>query len=404
MAFPVLARHADQAGRWAAIALGVSIPFSVALDNVLLALVLAGWLASGAYREKISLVGRNRVCAAALVLLALLAAGMLYGEQAPGDAVSYFKKYLDLLFIPVFAYLFRDAATRRNGLLALAISLAVTLLLSLSLKFGALPANALMTGDAVSPTVFKLSLTHNILMAFGAFLFAWLAATATTVRVKYVWSIGAILAIINVSMMVQGATGYLILGGLVLLFGYGRGHWRGLGIASLAVALTAAALAWVPGPFKERIGRIDQELRGWEARQPQSTSIGLRLEFYRNTMNLIREHPLAGVGTGGFPKAYADAVRATGMAPTRNPHNEFLHIAVQLGPLGLAALLGVFWQQWRLSSRLAAPVEREIARGLVAMMVIGCMYNSMLLDHTEGLFFAWLTGLLYGGLQFKGDG
>ena len=33
------------------------------------------------------------------------------------------------------------------------------------------------------------------------------------------------------------------------------------------------------------------------------------------------------------------------------------------------------------------------------MFVIGCMFNSLLLDHTEGLFFAWATGLLFAGLK-----
>jgi hypothetical protein len=36
-------------------------------------------------------------------------------------------------------------------------------------------------------------------------------------------------------------------------------------------------------------------------------------------------------------------------------------------------------------------------------MVIGCMLNSLLLDHTEGLFYAWLTGVLYGGLNGAGS-
>jgi hypothetical protein len=28
-------------------------------------------------------------------------------------------------------------------------------------------------------------------------------------------------------------------------------------------------------------------------------------------------------------------------------------------------------------------------------MAVGCLFNSFLLDHTEALFYAWLTGLLY---------
>ena len=398
---PEFTRRADDIGRWAAIALGFSLPISVALDNVLLLAVVLSWLAGGAYRDKLAGVWGNSVFTAALVLLALLAAGTLYGNQAAGDAAFYFKKYSDLIFMPIFAYLFRDAAARRHGLLALALALALTLVVSLSLKFGVLPQNTITTGDSVSPTAFKLKLTHNILMAFGAFLFAWLAVVANGRRMKAAWWVLAALAVLNVTMMVQGATGYLILGTLALLFAYGVRRWRGVGVAVPAVAAAAVALAFLPGPFNERVTKIQQEYRGWEANQPQATSIGLRLEFYRNTLDIMRTHPLTGVGTGGFPKAYEQQVAGTGMVAARNPHNEFLHIAVQLGPVGLAALLWLFWRQWRLAPALPTPMERGLARALVALMVVGCLYNSLLLDHTEGLFYVWLTGLLWGGLESR---
>jgi O-antigen ligase len=130
-------------------------------------------------------------------------------------------------------------------------------------------------------------------------------------------------------------------------------------------------------------------------------AVGLRMEFYRNSLAIVRDHPLAGVGTGGFPQAYAQRARGTGMVPTHNPHNEYLLIAVQTGVIGLLLLLNLFWQQWRLAPRLAAPLETHVARGLVLTIAAGCLFNSMLLDHTEGLLFAWLTGLLYAGLQSK---
>lgn len=395
-----LAPRAEEIGRYCAIALGFSIPISVVLDNVLLAAVLGCWLVGGAYREKTAWARDNPVCIAALLLLAVLALGALYGTHPRAQAVLYLNKYLDLLFIPIFVWWFRDPATRRDGLFALAAALALTLVLSLCLHFGIMPMGILGAEDASSPAVFKLRLTHNILMAFGAFLFAWLAVMAGTRHMKAAWGALALLAALNVTAMVPGATGYLVLGGLALLFGYGVGRWRGFGFSLIAVAAAAAMLTSVPGPFRERVGMVERELRGWQASDPQSTSSGLRLEFYHNTLRIIRDHPVAGVGTGGFPQAYARAVEGTGMAATRNPHNEFLHLAAQVGPIGVAALLWLLMQQWRLSARLVRP-EGELARGLVVLMVIGCMLNSLLLDHTEGLLYAWLTGLLYAAVESK---
>ena len=86
------------------------------------------------------------------------------------------------------------------------------------------------------------------------------------------------------------------------------------------------------------------------------------------------------------------------MEETVNPHNEYLLIATQIGLVGLACLLYLFFLQWRLAAQFA-PHYRDLARGLVLMMVIGCMFNSLLLDHTEGLWFAWASGLLFAGLN-----
>jgi hypothetical protein len=44
-------------------------------------------------------------------------------------------------------------------------------------------------------------------------------------------------------------------------------------------------------------------------------------------------------------------------------------------------------------------MDTDLARGLVVTMVVGCLFKSFLLDHTESLFYAWLSGLLYTGLR-----
>jgi len=48
-------------------------------------------------------------------------------------------------------------------------------------------------------------------------------------------------------------------------------------------------------------------------------------------------------------------------------------------------------------------MEAHLARGLVLMIAAGCLFNSLLLDHTEGLLYAWLTGLLFAGLKSAGE-
>ena len=390
-------------GRWSTIAIGLSIPVSVALDNLLLAMALLAWLVGAQYRDKLTLAWSNPVYRAALLLFAVLLLGTAYGDQAPGDANLYLLKYLDLALIPVLGWAFIAAANRARALHMLAGGLAVVLLISCALKVGLIPPISWLRGTPESPfVVFKLRLTHNILMAFAAFLFAWLACAAATRNIRLVWIALGTLAVANIMLMVEGATGYLVLIALVLLFGWQRARFRGIAIAVGSAVCVVIVLSLVPGPFQLRVKNIIQELRHERVDRPASTSTGYRLEFYRNTLTLIQQHPVLGTGTGGFPAGYADLVKDTGQTLSRNPHNEFMLITVQTGVIGLAALLWLLWQQWRYAPRLASPMERGLGQGLVAMMLIVCMFNSPLLDHTEGLLYAWLTALLYAGLK-SGD-
>ena len=392
--------QAGRAAQWAAIGLGLSIPISVALDNVLLAIVLACWLASGAWRAKWDAVRGNPVALAALALFGLLAIGTLYGESSPGDARFYLGKYLDLLFIPVFAFVLRDAGVRQRALYALAASLALVLAMSYLIRAGLVPPLPGLIGKPHYPVFLKHSLTHNLMMALGAFLFTQLALVAASRQMRLLWGTLAAAAAINVTIMVPGATGYLVLGLLALYLGYVWRGWRGLGCMAGAGVAAVLVLASIPGPFQQKIKQTQREIAEWKpGRADLQSSIGARLDFYRNSLAILREHPVAGVGTGGFPKAYAEQVRGTDAYLARNPHNEYLLTAIQVGIAGVFALLYLFWTQWRMAPRLPTPLDCQLARGLVLMMAAGCLFNSLLLDHTEGLLYAWLTGLLFAGLQ-----
>jgi O-antigen ligase len=393
-------QFAGRAAQWAAIALGFSIPISTALDNLLLAVVLVGWLASGAWRDKWDAVRTNRVALAALWLYVLLLAGTLHGSATPGDVKAILVKYLDLLWIPILAWVFREAAARKRALYALAVSLVLVLLTSFFLMADILPDTSFIKGDSGDPYVMKTRQTHGLLMALGAFLFLQLALGATSPRTRILWSVLAALAAANGTLVVPGATGYIILGVLALYLGHVWRGWRGIAAAVGAVSVAVAVLMTVPGPFQERVLRIRSEIAQW---QPGAAELGYstrqRLEFYRVSLEIAKDRPLLGHGTGSFTSAYAEKVKGQRAMLTRNPHNEYLHWLVQLGVVGLAALLYLFWTHWRLAPSLAHPLERELARGLVLAMAVGCLFNSWLMDHTEGLLYVWLTGLLFAGLK-----
>ena len=388
--------QAEACARACAIALGFSIPISVALDNVLLGLMLIAWFASGRYREKLLFVAQNRIAAASLILFCLLGAGLTYSYAGFDQSLRSLDKYIDLAFVPVFASLFRDARTRHLAWLAFAMALAVTLLLSYMTWLGLLAETHLTLGTPQNPEVFKRYLTQGIFLAFGAYVFVTLALQARSMGMRRTWLGLGLLAAINVLVLTQSRTGQLILLALVLHYAYTQWRWKGAAGAAVAGVLVLGLISGFNGASRQTatLG----ELQSWKPGLAATASTGFRIEFYSNSLEIARAHPWLGTGTGSFAKVYAEHVQGSAMLPTVNPHNEYLNIAIQLGIAGLAAMLYLFYCEWRLAPALPTAGERRLARALVITFVIGCTFNSLLMDHAEGLFFAWASGLLFAGL------
>ncbi len=91
---------------------------------------------------------------------------------------------------------------------------------------------------------------------------------------------------------------------------------------------------------------------------PDATSIGRRLDWYENTLKIIRDYPAAGSGDGRLSQGLQrpGCAVSTGIA-TRNPHNQYLLTTAELGVVGLAALLLFFYCHARASARLPDPAE-----------------------------------------------
>jgi O-antigen ligase len=409
MEYRIISSKADTLTKWVAIALGFSIPLSTALDSILLGLLLACWLISAGYHEKWRLIRGNPVVWLALALFALLIAGLLYGDRNPGDGLRYLGKYKELLLIALLIPCFQDERTRRRGLLAFALALVLTLLFSYVIDIGLLPEYFFMsrlkpdTPHPLNPVTFKLSITHNILMAIAAFMFAQMARHASATGIRILWGILSMLAVFNVLFMVQGRTGYLILSLLLVYFFFDIWKWKGLALAAMFGTLLFAGAYLGSDTFHSRITKAANEFSQWHPDQTAAVgdSVGLRMEWYKNSLEIIRDHPVFGVGTGGFPKAYAEKVKGTDMLVPANPHNEYLLIATQIGLPGLTLLLYLFYRQWRLAKMLPSALERSLAHALLLAIMSGCLFNSLLLDHTEGLLYGWMSGLLYAGLKLN---
>lgn len=391
--------EARRVAGWTTTALGFTIPLWVVADGILVVLLVLCWAASGGWRERFRRMTTNPVALTALLLFGWLLAGSFWGLGTPDERMLAVKKYADLLLIPLLISMAVDTQERNRAIWALAVSLLVTLALSFVLGLGLLPTGGFLKGEIDNPYVFKKHTTHNVLMAFGALLFAVLAWQSRDRRVRWGWSLVSLLAVGNVLLMVQGRTGYVVLAALAILAFHMTLGWRGILAAIVVLSVSFSTVYQVSSSFQERVNLAVSGITQWNPKVAVvDDAVGWRLEYFYHTAEIIQDHPLLGVGTGGFVQAYrarTEQAGLTGLDVPPHPHNQYLFILAQVGIVGLGLLLWLFVQQWRSTSLNRDATFGLLVKGVVVTIAVGSFFNPFLVDHTEKLFYCWFSGLMY---------
>lgn len=388
-----LRQQAPLLAGWAAAALGFSVPVSTTADSVLLVLLLLSWGISGNVRERLCVALRHPAAVMGGGMFLLIAAGSLYGESPFNNRMRILFKYEDFLLPVVFLSVFANQEVRALAVRAFGLVSGVILLLSLILAAGLVEGGGWLHGSQDDASVFKLRITHSVLMAFAAFVFS-LEAERETNRWKSAgfWGL-SLLAGMDVLFFVKSQTGQMVL--LALVVYWCCRHFGAKGIAvGVCVALFAMMVSFqVSSSFRDRLEKSLYQAGVITADRPElvdpSVSVGLRLGWYKDASTIIAEHPILGVGTGSFPYAYARLGGGKAVHSLAHPHNQYLLTAAELGFPGLFSLLVVLAGFWWLTWQVEDSFYQQIGQGVLILMSVGCLTNSLLLDHAEGLFFMW---------------
>lgn len=362
--------------------------FPTALENIVLFLMLLVYILSGGYREKWQHIYSNPVAVTSLLLFAWFALGIAYSSASLSISLEVLNKYRELLLLPIAISIFIDDRRRQRAYFAFIAAILVAMLVSFAMRFGWLPPGA--PGEEWVP--FKSRITYGFFLAFAAYLMSCQMLYSKIQWQRWLWGVAACLTTYNLTYMVSGRTGYVVLVALIFLFAYQ--FWARLkkhGLIYFAVFAVLAATVLLTSPaIQSRDGDI-----ALAENNPEQSSIGQRLIMWKTALRIIADHPVIGAGTGSFAGEYAKKTQGYPATPTGNPHNEYLLIAGQLGVTGLCGFLFLFYRQWRASIALSAPYGFA-AQGLVLSMAVGCLFNSFLYDFGEGHFYA-----IFGGLMFS---
>ena len=280
-----------------AAAVAVALPWSTTLTILLI------WLYLAALLPRFEVAGLRKaflepVSALPAALFVLAALAMLWADVPVRERLQGLSPFRLILLIPFLIMHFRHSANAHWVLVGFLASCTVLLALSWALfVFPDLPWRP----RANVPVRDHISQSGE----FTICIFALLALAADAWRAqrrRYATSLVALAFVFlaNLLYVATARTALVVLPVLLVLFAFRQFGWRGaLGLLTVGAALTA--IVWTSSPYlRDRVMRIPEELQDYRGNTPA----GLRLEFWRRSIELIAEAPLTGHGTGTIPKLF----------------------------------------------------------------------------------------------------
>jgi len=242
----------------------------------------------------------------------------------------------------------------------------------------------------------------------------WWRKDSLAVRI---FKIGGLCAGLAVSVLTGSRGGWVAIPFVVALVLCVRGGakarwWRVLLPVSAVIALIVVYFAF--DSVRDRIHQVWSDLAQY-AQGNKDTSIGIRFQIYEAALASIPQHPIFGLGAGGFADSLQARVDAGWMTAEAaqfgrgEAHNELLAHVANYGLVGGASLIAVHLVPgllfWRCLKSPVAPMRRAALMGLafvISFFVFGLTVEMFDLKMTAS-FYAAMIALLAGIAAHAGD-
>jgi len=390
-------RHGEMAD-WLAVAVVVSLPWSTSATSILIVLwlvvVIPSLSPASVRREVATAAGGLPV-----LLWGLAVIGLLWAEASWSERFLGLRGFHKLLLIPLLLAHFRRSQRVKWVILAFCVSAAVLLVLSFSVMsspgglWGREKADA---GVPVKDYVAQSGIFAICAVGLLGQAVEWWRARRMQVALVAIFM--AALFFANIVYVATARATLLVVAALLLLLGFRQFGWRGM----LAVGLLGGVLAtssWVSSPYlRARVTHLVEEVQDYRAGDV-TTSVGMRLDFWKKSTEFIAAAPLIGHGTGTIETLFRRRAIDNGSSPspvTKNPHNQILAVAIQLGLIGALALVVM----WIAHLALFRDHTLILCFGLVIVVqnIIWSLFYSHLFDFVQGWIYVFGVGMLGGAV------
>lgn len=374
------------------IAYAFSFPISKAAVNTIELLLVLLWIYQGDWKYKFELLKSNKfiVVLFAFILLNIIS---IFWTSDSGFSANYIGKYHHFLIIPViYTALEKKYISYIFG--AFIASMLISEIISYGIYF------KLFTFKHATPefpTPFMHHITYSVVLVFTATIL--LTNFFTQTRVKYKIFDMLFFTTIIINLFINGGrTGQVIF--LVVMFivllSYIKNRLKAMLIASAFVVMTLLLAYNFSTNFSSRVHQFQHGISKIINENDYGGQGGMRLALWIVGSEIFLDHPIIGTGIGNEMKdanRYASfhKFKTKNMNEFADYHNVFINIAVQLGIVGLALLLSIFYMLFQLKFKTKQHHILNITF-LVSFVLFSCTHNTIHLMNPM-IFFALFTGL-----------
>lgn len=386
------------AGQWCAVASLFVVPLNKPATNVAVVLSVLFSLLGRDARARWLAALRSPIVRGALLWWAVLMLAWCHAWFATGTRPVTGTAIWACLYPLVFVSLLPTLQWRRRGLLALAISIGLVMLVSYGMDMGLIPQRAVVHGvPAMRNTVFKEYTQQGLSTLILGVMAMSTALVASGRRRRIALAAIALLALVNVLLVIESRTAYLVLASLALYWAWRWARRERLGLAALiALVVAAPAIAWyMPTIHQRLLHSMEHGVQAYVSEREPSP-VGIRLELWRRTIPIIESAPLFGHGYRQWEPLYRKSIEGLPDFDSfmmGHPHQEMLWILSEQGLAGLLVWLGLLIALARYIARLDSPERGIYASALLIYFVAG-LGNCLWLDFSHRHLFILLLACI----------
>lgn len=377
--------------RYLAISAVIAAPASTAVTGVACVAMLLTWLISGQAWQSLKISTQQPAGKMLLLFFAWLVISSLYADTAWTDKISTLSSWKKLFYTFVLLGLFYQAQWKKRfvyyylAAMSLAAVISIPLwLLDIQARQGR-EAGIFMTNHS----------SQSLAFVVAALCCIFLLKESLSLRKKRLLVGMLALFLFNIFFISPSRSGYLALPvaavfAFVNLCGYKKiPHiMGGMTVALLLLVLTSSTL-------QQRIKLGWEEKTNYQTSE-DVTSIGIRVIFAQNTVELIQQKPLLGYGTSAFKSIYSPHVAAKYHDwrgdPASDPHNQYLFVWLENGLIGLLIFLAYIYTAIRQGA--SQQPYGAIAASVLVAIAVASLFNSNFKTFPEGHLLAFFVGCL----------